>query len=233
VTAHAFALLLSACAQTRAPDAELAQSTRAGAATPVSAAPSASALAQPNVRGDAATDASVADASAAQARAEPAEAPLLDASGQPLPQTEERPSTSSPVFRKRMELLARAIVEDNPELALSRFFPLIAYRQVKDVGRPERDYELRLLANFRRDIHGHHKKLGRDASRATFAGVDVPEEKARWMKPGSEGNKIGYFRVLRSTLRFSLPDGREKKLELTSLISWRGECYVVHVAGFE
>ena len=79
----------------------------------------------------------------------------------------------------------------------------------------------------------YHDKLGRDASQAKFSGVDVPEANARFMKPGSEGNKVGYFRVLRSTLRFTLASGREKKLELTSLISWRGEWYVVHVAGFK
>ena len=53
------------------------------------------------------------------------------------------------------------------------------------------------------------------------------------MKPGSEGNRIGYFRVLRSQLRFTLADGKTKDFELTSLISWRGQWYVVHLNGFK
>jgi hypothetical protein len=53
------------------------------------------------------------------------------------------------------------------------------------------------------------------------------------MKPGKEGNRLGYFRVLRSTLRFRLVNGTERAFELTSLISWRGEWYVVHLHGFE
>jgi len=234
-TAQALLLsILGACAQTRAPDATLARSTAPSTTVTQPSAPLPSSAPQPIARTDAAADAAATTAPSAPAKApEPAEVPLLDNAGQPLPQTDDRPSTSSPYFQKRIELLARAIVEDSPDLALSTFFPLVAYRQVKDVARPERDYELRLLANFRRDIHDYHEKLGRDASQAKFSGIDVPEENARFMKPGSEGNKVGYFRVLRSTLRFTLASGREKKLELTSLISWRGEWYVVHVAGFK
>jgi hypothetical protein len=53
------------------------------------------------------------------------------------------------------------------------------------------------------------------------------------MKPHSEGNKVGYFRVLRSKLLLGKPDGSELGLEVTSMISWRGEWYVVHLHGFE
>ena len=53
------------------------------------------------------------------------------------------------------------------------------------------------------------------------------------MKPGREGNKVGYYRVLRSKLRFTLASGKEKSFELTSLISWRGEWYVVHLNNFD
>ena len=53
------------------------------------------------------------------------------------------------------------------------------------------------------------------------------------MKPGSEGNKLGYYRVLRSALVYSDAQGRERELSVTSMISWRGEWYVVHLAGFK
>jgi hypothetical protein len=53
------------------------------------------------------------------------------------------------------------------------------------------------------------------------------------MKPGSEGNKLGYWRVTRSKIRYANAAGEEKTLELTSLISWRGEWFVVHLHGFK
>jgi hypothetical protein len=132
-----------------------------------------------------------------------------------------------------MQLLAESILTGDAERAKSTFFPLVAYTQVKDVQKPERDYRLRLLAHFERDVREYRQALGPDAARAEFVGVDVPEERAQWMKPGKEGNRVGYFRVLRSQLRFRLPSGKERKLELTSMISWRGEWYVVHLRGFE
>jgi len=168
--------------------------------------------------------------SSALANDEPA---LLGPDGVPLPQTEERPSASSPRFNRRLQRVADAILTGDVEKARASFFPLVAYAQVKDVQKPERDYRYRLMANFERDVREYKKALGRDAERAQFLGVTVPEERVEWMKPGKEGNRLGYFRVLRSRLRFRLASGKEQTFELTSLISWRGEWYVVHLHGFE
>jgi len=158
---------------------------------------------------------------------------LFDSQGKPLAQTEQRPTLNSESFQKRVEAVAQAIITGEAEPALSAFFPLVAYQQVKDVAKPERDYKFRLLANFRRDVLEYHRALGADAARAMFDGIAVPDKDAKWMAPGSEGNKLGYFRVLRARLRFTLPSGRKRELELTSLISWRGEWYVVHLHGFK
>lgn len=158
------------------------------------------------------------------------EPPLTAPDGKTLPQTEERPSVESARFKRRIERLAQAIIKDEPNSALDSFFPLVAYKEVKAVDKPERDYQYRLIRHYERDIHEYHKTLGADAK---FEGVDVPESSARWMKPGSEGNKLGYFRVLRSRLRFTKANGKAQTFELTSMISWRGEWYVVHLHGFE
>jgi hypothetical protein len=158
---------------------------------------------------------------------------LLDEHGKPLDQTDQRPTSTSPSFQKRIELVARAILTGDTEPALPAFFPLVAYQQVKDVAKPERDYKFRLLANFKRDLLEYHHALGAAAADCKFDGVTVSEKDAKWMAPGSEGNKLGYFRVLRSRLRFTLPTGRSREFELTSLISWRGEWYVVHLHGFK
>jgi hypothetical protein len=158
---------------------------------------------------------------------------LLDEHGKPLDQTDQRPTLTSPSFQKRIEAVAHAILSGDVDAALSAFFPLVAYQQVKDVAKPERDYKFRLLANFKRDLLEYHHALGAAAAETKFDGITVSEKDAKWMTPGSEGNKLGYFRVLRSRLRFRLPTGRSRELELTSLISWRGEWYVVHLHGFK
>ncbi|MEO6602720.1 MAG: hypothetical protein ABIQ16_22745 [Polyangiaceae bacterium] len=158
---------------------------------------------------------------------------LLDTQGKPLAQTDEQPTLTSASFQQRVALVARAIVTDDAELASAAFFPLLAYQQVKDVAKPERDYRFRLLANFKRDVHEYHQALGGAAAEAKFDGITVSEKDAKWMAPGSEGNRVGYFRVLRSRLRFTLPTGRTREFELTSMISWRGEWYVVHLHGFK
>ena len=158
---------------------------------------------------------------------------LVDPEGKPLPQTDQRPSTTTAAFRQRIEAVAAAIISGDAEPALDSFFPLVAYAQVKDVAKPERDYKFRLLANFKRDVLEYHHALGAEAAQAKFSGITVSEKDAKWMEPGSEGNKLGYFRVLRSHLHFTLPAGRSRDFELTSLISWRGEWYVVHLHGFK
>lgn len=162
-----------------------------------------------------------------------AEVPLFDENKKPLPQTDARPSARSATFDARMRLLARAITSGDASAALPAFFPAVAYAQVKDIPQPEKDWEQRLVSAFRRDVAEYRNKLGQDAGKAVLVAVEVPENKAKFMKPGSEGNRVGYYRVLRSTLTFRTPSGKEQHLELTSMISWRGEWYVVHLHGFK
>jgi hypothetical protein len=162
-----------------------------------------------------------------------AEQPLFDENQKPLPQTDVRPSARTASFDARMRLLARAITSGDAESALPAFFPAVAYAQVKDIPQPEKDWEQRLVSAFRRDVAEYRKKLGEEASKAVLVAVEVPENKAKFMKPGSEGNRVGYYRVLRSKMTFRTLNGKEQKLELTSMISWRGEWYVVHLHGFK
>jgi hypothetical protein len=158
---------------------------------------------------------------------------LRDAKGELLDQTEDLPVATAASFRERMTLLVRAIAEDDPAVALPSFFPVEAYARVKAIAKPERDWEARLVAAFRRNIHEYHRKLGAGASQIRFERVEVPESKVKWMKPGSEGNRVGYHRVLRSKLVVTTGEGIEVPLEITSMISWRGEWYVVHLHGFD
>jgi hypothetical protein len=245
--ARAARVLLSlaacACAPGPAPSSSASRAPAAENSTPkpplapppvpasASAAPAAPASTVPAA--PAAASASAPAASSPSSAAAAPSPPLISEAGAPLPQTEARPSADSPHLRKNLELVVEAIAHDDPARAIPAFFPLVAYTQVKAIERPERDWKRRLIGAFERDVHEYHRALGRDAASAVLLRVEVPEAKVKWMKPGTEGNRVGYFRVLRSKLVLGLSGGRERALEVTSLISWRGEWYVVHLSGFD
>jgi hypothetical protein len=174
-----------------------------------------------------------ADAGAEPAATAPVRPPLLDDAGAPLPQTEDRPSVESAFFRELGPALWQAIVDDDPDAALPWFFPVEAYRAVKAIADPDRDWETRLVRHFARDIHAYRMQLGKYRHEMQYVRVEVPADRAKWMKPHSEGNKLGYWRVLRAQLVYLDREQRERRLEITSMISWRGEWYVVHLHGFE
>ena len=60
----------------------------------------------------------------------------------------------------------------------------------------------------------------------------MPDARARWVDPGEEYNKIGYYRVFGSRLRYEV-DGAARSFDVKSLISWRGEWYVVHLGAIK
>ncbi|MCA9589927.1 MAG: hypothetical protein KC657_31705 [Myxococcales bacterium] len=174
--------------------------------------------------------AAVAPASGAPAGATPAPSATVDPGT--LAQTDAKPSNDDDTFKRRMETLWDAVVHDEPERALPAFFPRTAYEQVKAVGNPEADWRRRLVGAYRRDIHALHKRLGSHAADAKLLGVEVPPDRARWVEPGEEYNKLGYWRVYGTRVRYEV-EGRERSFPVSSLISWRGEWYVVHLTGFK
>jgi hypothetical protein len=151
-----------------------------------------------------------------------------------LAQTRDVPSAAGAAFEQRVRGLWEAIVSDNPDRAMPFFFPLGAYEQVKDIERPDVDWKRRLVAAYIRDIHALHHRLERQAGidSAALIGMEVPEARARWVNPGEEYNKIGYFRVFGSRVRYQVGEATFS-FEVKSLISWRGTWYVVHLRAIE
>ena len=149
-----------------------------------------------------------------------------------LAQTRDRPAASSPALDDRAAALWDAIVHDDPDRAMPFFFPVTAYEQVKAIAFPASDWRRRLVAAYKRDIHGLNKRLGDKAESAKLVRLDVPDERARWVEPNEESNKLGYWRVYGTRIVYEV-DGKERALDVTSLISWRGEWYVVHLTGFK
>jgi len=145
-----------------------------------------------------------------------------------LPQTTDEPATSDATFVAGAQDLWNAIAQDDPTLGLPFFFPKSAYLQVKAISDPAGDYQNRLIANFEQDVHTLHAQLGANAAAAQYQGIDVPTSQAVIVQPGEESNKLPYWRVYGTTLRYSV-NGSSYTLPVTSLISWRGEWYVVHL----
>lgn len=179
----------------------------------------------------ASTTAAAADATtttAAPTTVPPATAPPVDVGT--LEQTDEEPTESGPEWEANVELLWEAIVTDDPEKALPFFFPEGAYIQVKRMTEAEAtaDYANRLIAYYEQDIHALHQRLGADAEVAELVELSVPPT-AQWIQPGVEYNRGSYWRVLDSSLVYSV-DGVERSFPVVSMISWRGQWYIVHLS---
>jgi hypothetical protein len=144
-----------------------------------------------------------------------------------LAQTTQLPTATDPQFQARVGDLWRAVVDGNPAEALPFFFPLNAYIQVKGIANPVGDYQTRLIPNFEQDVQSLHAGLGAAAPSAAYTGVFVPNA-AEWIVPGVEYNKGSYWRVYGTTVTYAL-DGQTRSFPVTSMISWRGEWYVVHL----
>jgi hypothetical protein len=144
-----------------------------------------------------------------------------------LPQTRAFPSASTQVFDDEMTDLWTAIVTGNTSVAIQSFFPLSAYQQVKAISDPTADWNSRLVGNYVLDIQAAHSFLGANAPNAQFVQVIVPSQYATWIDPGVCYNKVGYWHVPGSRLVYRL-DGQLRSIGIASLISWRGQWYVVH-----
>lgn len=155
------------------------------------------------------------------------EAPTTTVDPATLPQTDEKPVAVGDRFEAMARALWDAVVSDDPAQGMPAFFPVAAYTQIKAVKDPAADWRNRLVAEFGTDVHALHRQLGAAAATATFVGLDVPDA-AVWVTPGQEHNSGPYWRVYGSTLHYSV-DGVEHTLAVSSLISWRGQWYVVHV----
>jgi hypothetical protein len=140
-----------------------------------------------------------------------------------LPQTEDRPRADDPAFLARLQALV-----DGAE-ARSAFFPKAAYVQLKDLPKPAdpaRDFDDRLLAAYDRDVAALRDRL----AGGRVLRIELPEKGIRWIAPGVEYNTIGYWRVKNGKLVVER-GGSEVVVPVTSLISWRGQWYVVHLSG--
>lgn len=150
-----------------------------------------------------------------------------DAQGR-LPQTRALPSSHTPLFHELMAALWTGVARGRTAPALSAFFPRTAYAQVKAIADPGADWVARLLGGYRLDILAAHALLGSQARAARLLAVDVPAAHAHWVAPGACFNRVGYWEVPNSRVVYSA-GGRVRSFGIASMISWRGDWYVVHL----
>lgn len=125
-----------------------------------------------------------------------------------------------------MRALWDGIVGDSPRAAAAAFFPRSAYLQVKAIPSASSDYSGRLLANFAADIRAAHRLVSIGGP-ARLLRVSVPPQWA-WIAPGACYNRVGYWHAPGARLVYT-QQGRVRSFGIYSLISWRGQWYVVHL----
>jgi hypothetical protein len=145
-------------------------------------------------------------------------------------QTGARPSAHDSVFQAEMTDLWAGIVSGRPDLALPAFFPVVAYQQVKAIADPAADWHNRLVAEFNADVIAAHHLIGDRAREAVLVQVVVPDQNADWISPGVCANGVGYWHVANARMVYRV-NGRIMSFGISTLISWRGRWYVVHLGG--
>jgi hypothetical protein len=145
-----------------------------------------------------------------------------------LPQTDVLPPADSPAFAARMQAFWSAVTSGTVAEGDPAFFPESAYGQVKAIYDADEDWTDRLLGSYHVDITAAHGLLGPDAATAQLIGVRVNETAAHWVPPGDCYNKVGYFEVPNSRVVYQV-EGQVRSFGIASMISWRGEWYIVHL----
>jgi hypothetical protein len=126
-----------------------------------------------------------------------------------------------------MEALWNGVASRSTSPALPAFFPQGAYLQLKTIAGARSDYTNRLVYDYGLDIGAAHAALAPDPAHARFVGINADAAYAHWVPPGVCDNSIGYYELPNSRLVYQ-EDGQTRSLGIASMISWRGEWYVVH-----
>lgn len=124
---------------------------------------------------------------------------------------------------ERAERLFEAILRDEPEHAREFFFPLEPFRALKGIAQPERYWNV-LYAHYERDIHALHTEI---PAGATFVRFEMTR-RGGWVERRQEANAIPYWASRHDWIVY-LVDGRERRLEVRTLINWGPRWYITHL----
>lgn len=127
-----------------------------------------------------------------------------------------------------MASLWAGVVKDSVTAALPAFFPRGAYVQLKAIGSPGSDWHYRLVHDYAMDIAAAHRLLGSGAAQAQLVTVKVVDNYSHWVPSGACYNSVGYYEMPDARVVYR-EHGHIRSFGIASMISWRGEWYVVHL----
>ncbi|WP_437874957.1 hypothetical protein [Sorangium sp. So ce513] len=176
-----------------------------------------------------------AETAAADGVLQPGSAPLADADAGAdaaavfAPDNKILPPLESEELTARASALFDAIVKNEPALAEPFWFPKEPFIPLKDVKGPDKYWD-NLHAAYLNDVKAMHRKR-KSWEGARFVGFEVGS-RPKWVPPGKEANKIGYYRSLHGKLKYEL-DGRPASIDVHTIISWQGRWYITHLGDFK
>lgn len=106
--------------------------------------------------------------------------------------------------------------------------PLAAYLQLNSIPDAQGDCQPRLVAELSLDLAAAHALIGSGTATAQLIQVIVPTQYAHWVIPGVCDNSIGYYEVPNARVVYRV-GAAERSFGIASMISWRGQWYVVHL----
>ncbi len=139
------------------------------------------------------------------------------------------PSQDEAELNERARGLFEAIVSGDASSADAFWFPLEPFERLKDIPEPGK-YWSQLKRAYARDVRGLHQKR-KSWEGAHFLRFELGK-KPKWVAPGQEVNKIGYYRSLHGRLLYEL-EGRTRELDVHTVITWQGHWYVTHLGAFK
>jgi hypothetical protein len=131
-------------------------------------------------------------------------------------------------FTARLQDYWTHVLSGSIGLGHNFFFPRTAYLQLKTLSNAGGDFDTRLYHDYRNDVIADHQLVTSSGPGAKVLGVDVPAAGVHWVPPGVEYNSIGYWNVMYARVRYEV-GGVQKSFAIDSMISWRGQWYVVHL----
>lgn len=148
-----------------------------------------------------------------------------------LPQTRALPPAITPALTRRMRALLEGVATGSVVPAIAAFFPVQAYAKTKIYVDAAHDWRTRLIPEFAADLAALHRALDPRGEPLRLLGYAVDEAEATWVLPGEEFNKGPYWRVYDTVVAYGIGSERGSFV-VNTMISWRGQWYVVHVANF-
>jgi hypothetical protein len=142
------------------------------------------------------------------------------------PANKKRPEDESAELTARAKALFEAIKEDKVDDGKDFFFPEQPFLKVKDIKKPGA-YWKRLYKTYQKEIHQTHRRNKKFLKDGEFVSFKLGS-KPKWIKPGKESNKIGYFRTFNGKIEYQ-SKGKTRHLGVRVIISWQNHWFITHL----